>query len=247
MHDARVQVDLSPLDEARFGVRSARAYVANEDDLTSVNRFCFENNVTFLIVRCPASALQTIQAMESDGFQLMDTLIYYRRDLQKTPIPADEGSVPVRPIRPGDEAAVVAIAVEAFQGYFGHYHADPRLDRAQCDAVYTSWAKRSATSREVADEVLVAEMDGRIAGFATLRFNSADEGEGVLFGVAPFAQGRGIYRSFMVRSMQWCAEHGRRYMIVSTQITNLAVQKVWVRLGFEPSHAYYTFHKWYDT
>jgi len=184
--------------------------------------------------------------MERSGFQLMDTLIYYRRDLQKTPVPADEGTALIRPIHPGDEAAVVAIAVEAFQGYFGHYHADPRLDRAQCDAVYTSWAKRSATSRKVADEVLVAELDGRIAGFATLRLNSADEGEGVLFGVAPFAQGRGIYRSFMVRSMQWCADHRRRYMIVSTQITNLAVQKVWVRLGFEPSHAYYTFHKWYD-
>ena len=44
-------------------------------------------------------------------------------------------------------------------------------------------------------EVLVAEVDGRLAGFATLRMNNSEEGEGVLFGVAPFAQGSGIYRS----------------------------------------------------
>jgi hypothetical protein len=34
-------------------------------------------------------------------------------------------------------------------------------------------------------------------------------------------------------------------MLISTQITNVAVQKVWTRLGFEPSRSYYTFHKWF--
>jgi hypothetical protein len=33
-------------------------------------------------------------------------------------------------------------------------------------------------------------------------------------------------------------------MVVSTQITNLAVQKVWVRQGFELTGSYYTFHLW---
>ena len=35
-------------------------------------------------------------------------------------------------------------------------------------------------------------------------------------------------------------------MVLSTQVTNLAVQKVWSRLGFEPSRSYYTFHLWFD-
>jgi GNAT superfamily N-acetyltransferase len=98
----------------------------------------------------------------------------------------------------------------------------------------------------VADETLVAEENGEILGFATLRMNSPDEGEGVLFGVTKQAQGRGIYRSLVTRSLEWCRAQGGSHMLNSTQITNLAVQRVWTRAGYEVSHAYYTFHKWFD-
>jgi hypothetical protein len=49
----------------------------------------------------------------------------------------------------------------------------------------------------------------------------------------------------MVAAMAWLAARGRTRMVVSTQITNLAVQKVWARLGFEPSSSYYTLHRWF--
>ena len=246
MHVSQARIELSQLDEARFGFRTARAINVREADLPRIEHFCQEYDIRFCIARCAAEDLGAAQALEHAGFRLMDTLVYYQRDLRRTPIPGDTGHILIRPALAEDEAAVVAVAVESFQGYRGHYHADPLLDRDKCDEVYTSWAERSVASREVADQVLVAELDGRIAGFATLRLNSPDEGEGVLFGVARFAQGRGIYRSFMLRAMDWCAEQGRQVMIVSTQVTNIAVQKVWARLGFEPSHAYYTFHKWFE-
>lgn len=238
---------LSPIDGKRFGISVARASVVALDTLPPVNDFCRQNRVALLIARCSASELGVAQAMERDGFSLMDTLVYYARDLAKTPIPSDTGKVPIRPVRPKEEDAVQRVAAESFQGYFGHYHADERLGRKECDEVYTSWALRSCTSRDVADEVLVAELDGNVVGFATLRLNSPEEGEGVLFGVAPSAQGHGIYRSFMIGGMNWCLSKGLTRMVVSTQITNTAVQKVWTRVGFEPSHAYYTFHKWFDT
>ncbi len=246
MATSSLQVALSAIDEERFGIRAARAMGVTRDTLPALLDFCRTQEVKFLIARCPASELAAAQAMETHGFILTDTLVYYARNLVKSPIPTDTGEVPVRPIRPGEEEQVKSIAAESFQGYFGHYHADPRLDRAKCDETYTSWAVRSCVSHDVADEVLVADDNGKLLGFATLRLNTAEEGEGVLFGVAPAAQGRGIYRSFMVRSMQWFLAQGRTRQVVSTQITNVAVQKVWTRVGFELSHAYYTFHKWFD-
>lgn len=240
-------VHLSPIDGECFGISVARAPVVALDTLPAVNDFCGENSIALLIARCPASELRVAQTMERDGFSLMDTLVYYSRDLVKAPIPSDLGKVLIRPIQPGEEDGVKRVAVESFRGYFGHYHADDRLDRKQCDEVYTSWAVRSCTSGDVADEVLVADLGGRIVGFATLRLDSPQEGEGVLFGVAPSAQGHGIYRSFMIGGMDWCLSKGATRMVVSTQITNTAVQKVWARVGFEPSHACYTFHKWFDT
>jgi GNAT superfamily N-acetyltransferase len=199
-----------------------------------------------LIVRCPAGKLDTAQTLEGHGGRLMDVLVYYARDLRKRPIPADTGDVALRPVRPADVATVGVIARQSFQGYFGHYQADPRLDTKLADEVYVSWAERSCLSREVAGEVLIADDGNALLGFATLRMNSPEEGEGVLFGVAPEAQGRGIYRSFMIGGMNWCLTQGATRMVVSTQVTNIAVQKVWTRVGFEPLKSYLTFHCWFD-
>lgn len=240
-------VSLSVVDERRFGIRTARAMLKDIDNFKEALKFCYDGKVSLLISRCPVSRLDIVQVMENTGFLLMDTLVYYARSLTKTPIPANTSDIVIRGIRSGDEMLVKAVAEKSFKGYFGHYHADSRLNRALCDEAYTSWAVNSCVSRDVADEVLIATDDREdILGFATLRLNGDTEGEGVLFGVAPEAQGRGIYRLLMTAAMQWFFEKGCERMLVSTQITNIAVQKVWSRLGFEPCHAYYTFHKWFD-
>lgn len=242
----QASVQLSPLDEERFGICSARAPSVTLETLPEIMKFCRAKDVVFLVARCRVEEVAGAQAMERAGFRLMDTLLYWARNLVKVPIPADNCKVPIRPIRGGEEAIVRGIAAEIFRGYFGHYHADPRLDPKKCDEAYVSWAERSCLSKDVAEEVLVAELDGRIVSFITLRRNSAEEGEAVVGGVLPEAQGLGIYRSFLVRSMEWCNVQSCTRMIVSTQVTNNAVQKVWARLGYEPSYAYYTFHKWFD-
>ena len=243
---AQNQIYLSAIDEERFGISTARAPEVTLEDLPSIMHFCRANGVVFLIARCLAYNLRAAQAMEREGFALMDTLIYYGRDLVKEVKLSDTGKILVRQIRPGEEHKVKAIAAEAFRGYSGHYHADERLDRAKCDEVYVSWAFLSCVSRNVADEVLVAELDESIVGFATLRLNSQEEGDGVLFGVAPSFQGQGIYTSLIIHGMEWCLSKGATRMVYSTQITNIGVQKALTRVGFEHSHAYYTFHKWFD-
>jgi GNAT superfamily N-acetyltransferase len=240
-------VHLSAIDEERFGIRTARASHVTMDTLPSVIDFCRINSVVLLIARCPASETRTAQAMERRGFYLMDTLVYYVRDLPQIPFPPETGEISVRLIRPSEEEAVKIVAAESFHGYYGHYHSDERLDRAKCDETYTDWALRSCVSRDAANDILVADLKGTIVGFASLRLNNPGEGEGVLFAVAPAAQGRGIYRSFILHGMEWCRSKGARRMLVSTQIANIAVQKVWARSGFEFNKAYYTFHKWFDT
>ena len=246
MDSNQATAHLSAIDEERFGIRTARVSQVALETLPTVLDFCRRQDVVLLIARCLCSELGAAQAMEREGFRLMDTLVYCTRNLTRSPIPSDTGRIPIRLFRPGEEEPVRAVAAESFRGYFGHYHADNRLERSKCDEAYVSWAMRSCASRQVADEVLVAEWEGSIVGFFTLRLNSAEEGEAVVGGVLPSVQGHGVYRSFIMQGMAWCASKGAKSMVVSTQITNVAVQKVWARLGFEPSHAYYTFHKWFD-
>jgi GNAT superfamily N-acetyltransferase len=175
----------------------------------------------------------------------MDTLVYFVRPLDRG-IP-DEGTLAsVRPFREGEADEVRRVATESFRGYFGHYHADPRLDRVKCDEAYASWAYRSCLDREAASRVLVAEDEGRIAGFLTLLQRGPEEQEVILNGVEPRVQRRGIYRALVLAALRQARTDGAKQLSISTQITNLAVQKTWTRLGFEPARSYYTFHVWFD-
>jgi|SRR6185436_17221180 len=238
----RPQFALSPLEERRFGVRTVRVNELAPGDLPALLSFCRANAVRMVIARCPTGELGTAQALEEAGARLMDTLLYYALELARAP----EKALPahLRLARKDELEPLLAIATDSFRGYSGHYHADPRLDRAACDATYTSWVERSLLDPTVADAVYTCELDGEPAAFATMRRNSDEEGEGVLFGVAPRAQGRGIYADLIRAGIEWCRARGMKRMVVSTQVTNLAVQKVWVRQGFEPSASYYTFHLW---
>lgn len=236
-------VKRSPLDETRFGIRTARAMDISIQSLPQVLEFCRAEKIRLLIARCSSKQLPVAQAMEALGFSLMDTLVYFQHPLENIPVCH---KIPIRSAGADDREQICAIARTAFRGYDGHYHADPRLDRTACDELYVDWAGRSCSQKELADEVLIAEPDGNPVGFLTLKKTGNTEADGRLYAVAPQAQGRGIGQALLVAGLNWCRERGLRRMIISTQITNLASQVSWVRVGFTPSESFYTFHKWFD-
>lgn len=243
MAEASRAVALSPLDENRFGVRTARAMRLRHADLPEVMEFCDRERVGLLIARCSTSDLPAVQAMEQLGCSLMDTLVYFRRSLENLPPRRD---VHIRKAKASDVEAIREIAQQAFPGYDGHYHADTRLDRALCDDLYVDWATRSCTQPGVADEVLLAEIDGAPVGFLTLKVVEKNHSDGLLYAVVPRAQGRGVGQALLIEALHWSRERDLSGMIISTQITNLASQISWVRVGFAPWQSHYTFHKWFD-
>ena len=209
-------IALSAMDEARFGIRTAKATGLTGECLPEVLRFCQREEVRLLIARCSASDLALVHQLERENFLLMDTLVYYRhKNLGGTPAVADPEGITIRPVEPSEWPQVRAIAGQSFQGYKGHYHADPRLHAKDCDEAYQDWAVRSCESRETGQtEVLVAASPKGLLGFATLRMETPDEGEGVLFSVTPAAQDKGIYRLLLIRAMEWSRAQGAQSMVV---------------------------------
>jgi GNAT superfamily N-acetyltransferase len=238
-------VSLSAIDRDRFGIVTAKDPAFTADTLPDTLRFCRAESVRMLIARCAAEDLRAAQAMEEAGGRLMDTLVYWGRRMDRGAAPEARPAW-VRPLRPGEAAEVGRVAAGAFRGYFGHYHADPRLDRAKADEVYVSWAERSCTEPAAASRVLVAEHDGRLAGFLTLLPRGKDELEIVLNGVDPALQRHGLYRGLVLGALDEGRRAGAPSVVVSTQLINLGVQKTWARLGFELIGAYHTFHVWFD-
>jgi GNAT superfamily N-acetyltransferase len=246
MNSISPHIFLSDIDKERFGIQTARALKVTLETLNYVMEFCNEHAVKFLIARCDADDTKTAQLMEFNGFFITDTLLYYQCDMQAESQSFLSPEVLVRPVCSGEEEMVKHLAAESFRGYKGHYHADPLLDRKKCDEAYSSWAYRLCTNGEFADQILVAELNGSLAGFIALKINIQEEGQMVLNAVHPDAQGAGVYSALVSAAKEWCFHRGVKRITTSTQLPNRAVQKVWVRQGFWLTNAVYTFHKWFD-
>lgn len=239
----------SALDHERFGVRTAKLSIDEPTQAAAAVDAARERGLDMLIARCDTQRLACAQALEQAGFRLMDTLVYYTQRLATRRPPALPAGYGSRLAGSADAAAVEALARETFQGYLGHYHADPRLDRRACDEVYADWARRSCVDASVADAVVLIEHshDGRpaeLAAFATHARVDDSTWEGVLYGVGRSHQGRGLYAELIALGGALGAERGHSTMLVSTQVTNLSVQKAWCKQGFLPIRSSYTFHAW---
>jgi GNAT superfamily N-acetyltransferase len=231
----------SALDSKRFGIRVFRGRVDSVAAVAELMQFSRSADLDLLIVRCPVEAVATAQALERAGGVLTDTLVYYRGPTSRfAPSPGPASGV--RLCQEADRAALEAIARASFTGFFGHYHADPRLDQAAATEGYVEWA--SSALADALSVVLVSETEGRLSGFLTAKKLDAKTWEILLNGVAPEFQRRGIYAALFREIGCRARAQGASEVLVSTQLSNLAPQKVWTRAGLELDHALYTFHWW---
>jgi GNAT superfamily N-acetyltransferase len=247
LQSTEAPIRLNELETRRFGVTCANVVPKNDGlpDIREINRAAQSADIQLLTVRIDAERLADVRAMEEAGFRLMDTLVYYGRSLETLPasVRVPEDTV-VRRGTPEDSAAIAGIARDAFRDYMGHYHADPRLDDDAATEAYADWATRSLQSSPGAPNVIVAATGSAIMGFLTMRQNRSVEEEIVLNAVSPPAQGKGLYSAMLAHALTEKRGFGR--MIVSTQINNYPVQRVWTRFGFVHERSYYTLHKWFD-
>jgi ribosomal protein S18 acetylase RimI-like enzyme len=239
-------IELNALETTRFGVIAARVVdigASTEAIDVSARNKC----VQMLTARIPASDLSRVHEFEAAGYRLMDTLVYYTRDLGDLPprLSPPEG-LSSRLASPKDAGAVACVARAGFAGYMGHYHADPRLEKSAADAAYVEWAETNTARTSSTSPVLVTESNGTIMGFLSLRTNSPDEMEIILNAVKPAFQGRGTYGALVSEAIALASALGCSRIITSTQINNYRAQRVWVRLGFFHSRSVYTFHKWLE-
>jgi len=238
-------IEINDLECRRFGIVAARLTDPGAS-LGDVDQAAMAAGVDMLTTRIDASDLPRAHALEDAGYRLMDTLVYYGRTLDDWPgrDPAVT-NITLSEAAPQDRSAISALARAAFSDYIGHYHADPRLDSNAADAAYVEWAEVCAASSSADAPVLVARDMAELLGFLALRRNTPDEFEIVLNAVHPAAQGQGVYKALVARALERVQETGARRIIVSTQINNYAVQRVWSRLGFSHYRSIYTFHKWF--
>jgi len=221
--------------------------------LAQVIEWATSCDIEFLLCKTYSDDMSTIQALERKGFLLMDTLLDYVYHLHKDPIhniprpPLYQGCT-VRLASTNNVEELVSMARESFKNHIGRFHSDERIIQSQATRVYEEWMR--ASCQGYADWILVAEIDGRIAGCSIWKRPSTQEQEqGIGLGhysigvVHPDYQGCGLFSTLTYAGME-LFDGIADYIEGPTHINNYPVQRGYAKLHWRICDARHSFHKW---
>ncbi|MBM4394159.1 MAG: hypothetical protein FJ087_00540 [Deltaproteobacteria bacterium] len=235
----------SPLDSNRFGFKVVRGRFDRLDAVAILDEIdALRADVA--ILRLPAARQPEVAGLASAGLPVVvaDTLVWYHADLLRhVPAPLRNADLAFERCGEAHHADVDRLVERTFDGYSSHYASNPFLPRDGVLEGYKEWARGHCLpdgdpSGRVAWLVRRA---GEPVAFLTCA-RHADECEGVLYGVTTEASGGGVYGDLIRFSQAHFRDRGARLMKVSTQVQNVAVQKVWSREGFAIAEALLTLH-----
>lgn len=181
--------------------------------------------------------LGTARVAEEAGFRFMDVRVELARSA------AGGEAEPLREARAEDEASLRRLARENHR--ITRFYADPHFADDRCDDLYETWIIRSLEGW--AEVVLVADVDGRPAGYMTVHADrAAGRGSLGLSSVAAEARGQGLGGMLVRGGVGWCRERGLGEVTVVTQGRNVPALRMFERCGFTIRELRLWFHKWYD-
>jgi ribosomal protein S18 acetylase RimI-like enzyme len=226
-----------------------------QDLLDELTRSLADRETQCVVCKVHSNELPAIHALEQSGFLLMDTLLDFVFDFSRTPLeeinpPRRDKQLTIRRAKPADQSALMAINEKAFTGYFGRYHADPRMSPGTATKIYAQWVR--SAFQGWADWILVAEVDAKIAGYGLWRKpleiearNSLSVAHYDLAAIDPEFLGRGLWTALMFEGMGIAQNHAR-YLVGPVHVCNYPVQHTLQKLGWRISSARHSFHKWLE-
>jgi len=153
--------------------------------------------------------------LERSGFRLENEVVFMEHRLSGIPdLPPHPGEL--RPMRPADLPAVLAVDWQAFDGPW-------RFSTQTLKAALDSAGRASAV-----------EVEGKVVGYQ-ITTESPFGAHLARLAVEPEWQGRGIGRALAVEALNWADGQGLDVLSVNTQSDNAAGRRLYRSLGFVES------------
>jgi GNAT superfamily N-acetyltransferase len=220
--------------------------------LSYITEQAYEAGYDFLLCKTLTDHIDLIHALQKTEFLLVDTLLdyLYRYDykpLETIAPPHEDWQTLVREARAEDLDVLLAIAKASFGNHFGRYHADERTSNEVATRVYQEWIRASLAG--YGDLILVAEIDGQVAGYTVWRNPSEQDlilgrlAHYSIAGIHPDYAGHGLFRVLTYAGMHYLQLQAD-YIIGPTHINNYPVQRGYEKLGWRIYEARHSFHKW---
>src|SRR2546428_5029083 len=220
--------------------------VGQEQRLAAFGAIAKKAELNMISARVNLNDLCTIHALERLGAILTDILLTFRFDLA-VHIPSPH--FPKMKVSPAEEMEAEELGLlggRIFQ--VDRFHGDPNLPSSKSDELYSKWVSNCVNG--LADTVLVARDNDRIAGFITCKIEriGPDCKVGVvdLVGVDPSYGGRGVGSDLISAALRWFSGKARS-VYVGTQAANLRAVRLYERSRFIHASSEATLHLWSDS
>jgi GNAT superfamily N-acetyltransferase len=243
------------LECARLGPLCIPAGMPNATRLAVVGEvidaalaWCRQAKISLLARRMVGARSDEMQLFEQRGFREVDNIITLTAPAEILNLERA-----VRPAAERDRDALLAIAREAFP--HSRFLAEPAFDSEKARAVYVRWLETLLSGETSGDKsgadgvVLVAELDGRPAGFAAIRRDrELDSLAGApmaaleMFAVAEEGRGQGLGGALLAAARDWAARSGAETVEASTWQQAGAALASYRRAGFEVRETLFTMH-----
>jgi dTDP-4-amino-4,6-dideoxy-D-galactose acyltransferase len=236
--EAFEQAEYLEWDSRFFGRRIARVrgHRLGDSLLAEILEWCSAQQIDCLYLLAAADDARTIRLAQGNAFDFVDIRMTFERSLEALP----EESYGIRPARPEDLSPLRRITGQSFID--SRFYYDHHFDRARCDDLYAAWIERSCQG--YADCVLVAELNGKAAGYVTCCLGPSQTGSIGLIAVDPQAQGCGIGQRLVVSALHYFRNHSMTSATVVTQARNLKSQRLYQRYGFRTQSVGLWYHRW---
>ncbi|CEK10251.1 GNAT family N-acetyltransferase [Legionella hackeliae] len=240
---------LSEIDTNRFGFNVAKV---NNWDLPpqELLKQLRTENVKLVITRLATEDVELINELEGLGFQLKDTQLTYRFDLNRMASTSLElpSNLKLREAQELDLPQIGRLASDSFSQY-GHYANNQKLDEEKVNQIYEDWAVNSFNNPDFADRFIVAVSGHEVAGFLSYKIVSQAEkkfAKGGIGAVSSNFRNQGIFKFLTKEGLFWGRELNLDWIEHNALTTNYSVGRVFTSLGFYNSASYVTLHCWLD-
>jgi ribosomal protein S18 acetylase RimI-like enzyme len=202
------------------------------------DEWCRQANVGLVSCRLRHDRLRESGYLERIGFRFIEVVHHpVWRDLA-TAVRSTDDFV-ITPATHIDLSAVEDIAGAAFTT--GRFILDPWLDPALNGQRYRRWVRSSFTNPR--HQVLVAKVEGDIAGFFVVEQREDQSIYWHLTAIAPQFQGRGVGRAVWQAMLDRHRDAGLRAVRTTISAHNTAVLNLYAGLGFRFETPEMTYHR----
>lgn len=237
-------LSFSTPESNRFGLRIFRGGQAAALLGERLPSALWQERADVVILRLPSAMMRYVGRLGQLGlpYCVVDGHLTFALDLTaKLSLSPGQEELVFTPITLSQADVLDSLVDASFDGYLNQYSANPILCKLDWKAGYKEWARTVICPGAPQRRGWIVSRKGAPVGFGTFIVEGPDV-RSMLYGILPSARGAGLYRSMFLKFAALFQAEGLCTFYNSTQLDNLASQKVWADAGSRVYSSEVTIH-----